>query len=406
MTNKAERGHDREWTRRLRKKGWTYWAVTCLVALAGLYLSHVLDTQGAWISTRYAIHHFLQGRDPQKPYVQATVLVMIGDDEYWNGELARRVPIKRDYLARLLTHLDAANAGVVALDFDLRSPTTDGSTVEHPQYAAETRALLDTAKTVAVNRPVILPITLGVSATGKYTAESDIHSGFDWGAVQDNVRFGFIALAFDRRRVPMSLDLEGRGRTDSFALAIVRAYRPQALGGVNTEAGLPFGSYLPSEKFPQYTAGSVLAMSPATLKPFVANRIVIVGGAWSRFPHGRTGRIDTYVTPVGSLSGALIHANHVEALLSRRTSIPAPGWLVYTAEFLFVIAGAAIFTAQDSLLIRGVVAVGLCLGLMVLSYLLLQNLGMYFDAIVPLVLVAVHSLVDEVREWEIRRKLE
>ena len=396
---------DGRWNR-LRRKGWFYWVSVLAIALLGIYLSHLLEARGPWIEARYIIHQGLQSLDPRKPYVKDTVLVLIGNDEYWKGELARRVPFKRDYLARLLIRLDMAEPAVIAVDFNLRSPVGDGSLREHPAYQEETQTLLETVKSVSSRRPVILPLTIAFDARGRYLSESDIHSGFDWGDSAKNVRFGYIALSFDSRRVPVSLNLVNRGPTDSFALAIVRAFRPQALEGQRTDGSLPFGSYLPSEKFPQHSAGTVLTTNTADLKEKVSGRVVIIGGIWNQFAYERGRQIDSYLTPVGTIPGALIHANNVEALLDHRTTPPMPRRLPDVIEFGFVILGAVIFTLQRRWYIRVLTAIGLCLGLIVLSYVFLRNLGVYFDAIVPLAMIAGHSILDEAREWEIRGKLD
>ena len=65
----------------------------------------------------YAAIQYLELR-PIRP--KRTALVLIGDDEYWGGELKRRVPIKRDYLAKLVNKLDQAQPELIVLDFILR----------------------------------------------------------------------------------------------------------------------------------------------------------------------------------------------------------------------------------------------------------------------------------------------
>lgn len=51
-------------------------------------------------------------------YNRRTVLVMVGDEEFWKGEgLAGRTPTKRSYLAGLLRAVGRAGPEVIALDF-------------------------------------------------------------------------------------------------------------------------------------------------------------------------------------------------------------------------------------------------------------------------------------------------
>ena len=62
-----------------------------------------------------------------------STLVLIGDDEFWLGELSGRRPVKRSYLAIIVRALDSesVNASVIALDFDLRLPKPN-ATVAKP----------------------------------------------------------------------------------------------------------------------------------------------------------------------------------------------------------------------------------------------------------------------------------
>src|SRR5690349_15521930 len=45
-----------------------------------------------------------------------TVVVVVGDDEFWGPELQGRTPISRSYVAALVTKLDTMNAALIALD--------------------------------------------------------------------------------------------------------------------------------------------------------------------------------------------------------------------------------------------------------------------------------------------------
>src|SRR5262249_32355105 len=148
-----------------------------------------------WIDKRYKIYQFLQDRMPRKKQPQRTVLVVIGDDEYFKGELSGRVPIKRDYLGKLVHELDAADAAVIAIDFDLRSPTPEGNPVESAEFEAEMakflKAVRDALQTTH-NHKVVLPKTIGQDDQGGYVLESDIHEGY--GFQGGDVLFGYIAL--------------------------------------------------------------------------------------------------------------------------------------------------------------------------------------------------------------------
>lgn len=95
--------------------------MAALVVL-GVWLGRWLEQQEFALDLRHKASHLMQ-QSPRGAFVQRMVVVLIGDEEYWKGELARRAPIKRDYLAKPVKQLDIADPALIALDFDLRSQT-------------------------------------------------------------------------------------------------------------------------------------------------------------------------------------------------------------------------------------------------------------------------------------------
>src|ERR1041384_7495045 len=128
---------------------WTYWAGVVVFIVLGMLFSDWAARQDFWPKARYVPYQFLTTLGGRKPPPQTPVVVLVDDDEYWRGEPARRAPIKRTYLAKLLRAIDAAEPAVIAVDFDLSSPTPDGSVVEHPDYVEETATLLRTIRELA-----------------------------------------------------------------------------------------------------------------------------------------------------------------------------------------------------------------------------------------------------------------
>jgi CHASE2 domain-containing sensor protein len=118
----------------VRRKGLGYWCIAVALILIGMYLGEHIGELDIWVDMRYRLYQSLQQLAPHDIYPKRTAIVLIGDEEYWNGELARRVPIKRDYIAKLLEALDTADPQVIALDFDLHSQTLDGTLLDHPDY--------------------------------------------------------------------------------------------------------------------------------------------------------------------------------------------------------------------------------------------------------------------------------
>lgn len=380
---------------RLKKKGFFYWLNVGVLIILGIVVGHWLEKQDVATRLRYRIHQVItRAYSPRQPYVTRTVVVLIGDDEYWKGELAMRIPTKRDYLARVVKALDQADASVIALDFGLRSPLPDGGPVSYNSYDTETKILFETIRDVSTRRPVILPKTIRW-VNGNYVPESDLYDGFDFqGGL---VRSGYALLPFDVRRVPLSLTMKDGTLTNSFAEAIVRAVKEAALEPVAGLEEAPYGSYLTQTAFPTLSTSQVLSPDEETLKKLRDN-IVIVGGAWSRLAYQRGSKIDTHLTPVGPLPGALVHANFVEALLDRRT---APSWserALLFIEVLFSLSVAMIFALITRFLWKLLALLILCLGMMAFSYLSWLNLGLFYDFFVPLLLIVGHATYEQARE--------
>ena len=126
----------------LRRKGKRYWLTVLALVVVGTVVGELLGDQYVWIKLRYRIYPILQAMTPGKKGERKTVLVLIDDDDYWKGEFARRVPLKRDYLARLIRALNTAEPTVIALDIDLRSPIPQQGVEELADYRQETQDLL------------------------------------------------------------------------------------------------------------------------------------------------------------------------------------------------------------------------------------------------------------------------
>ena len=74
------------------------------------------------IAHERGVFQWLLDHGPRPPEPKYVKIVLVEDDEYWEGSPAGRRPIKRSYLKDLVDHLVAAKAYVIALDFDLRTP--------------------------------------------------------------------------------------------------------------------------------------------------------------------------------------------------------------------------------------------------------------------------------------------
>lgn len=385
----------------LARRGLFYWANVFVLVVAGVFVGHWLEGQDVAMAWRYKAYQFVTRYViSREPYATRTAAVLIGDEEFWRGELAHRTPPKRRYLARLVRALDKADASAIALDFDLRWPDPSGDALSYADYDEETLDLLDAIRDVSKRRPVILPRTVRWEGDG-WVHEPDTYDAynFEGGAV----RWGHVLPHTDVRRVPLGVVLKDGTVVRSFAEAVVHAVNSKALEPVKGLEEAPYGSYLTEADFPVYEAGKLLG-GDAQAVAGVRDQLVIIGAAWSRAAFGRGQKVDTHVTPVGSMPGALLHANYIEALLDRRT---APAWgehAVMLIEAALAFAVALVFALIRRLWLKLAALLVMCAVVVVFSILSWLNLGLFYDFFIPVVLVIGHAFYEEAREHFGRRE--
>jgi CHASE2 domain-containing sensor protein len=166
----------------------SYWIRVATLAILGVIGGRLLDEHRVLLHTRYVIYNW----QTEKTYISKssslnTVFVAIDDDAFWKDELARRIPLKRDYLAKLVAAVSDADARVIALDFDLRQPISDGKPVSYPDYTKETNALLQVLKDVAEKRPVVLAESVDRAQNGPMQLQADIFDDFSFGDDDRNI---------------------------------------------------------------------------------------------------------------------------------------------------------------------------------------------------------------------------
>jgi len=381
------------------------------LTVIGVLVGQLIGQRDLWREIRYKIYRFqTTALTPHRPADLPVAFVLIRDDQYWTGPLARRSPIKRDYLAELIHAVDRADPAVIAVDFDLRSPIADGSLVENPDYWAERTKLVLAIKDVATRRPVVIPKMVASSngTSGDVVkGESDI-LGSDLTGVK-NVFPGYIRFAPDLRMIPARLTVEGRSEPlDSFAFAILHASAPrtyeEVVGQEAKDASAEgfvfrFGNFLNEDAFKSnsYSAKDVLAGDPEVLKN-LNHQIVLLGGSWHKDGFGAGELIDEHVTPAGRILGVYTHANYAEALRTGHYYPQISELWVITAEVI-VVVGASILLALNVSKSRKIALTVLpSILILVVSYFLLQNLGIFFEFIIPLIVVVAHELIHHL-EW-------
>lgn len=375
----------------LRERSPWYGAFALLAIIAGMTLSHHLDENHVWIEMRYRAYRPFEKLNKQKP--RYTVLVLAGDNEYWTGALARRIPIHRDYLAKVVKALDTCDPSVIALDFDLRSPVTDGSLIDNPEYAAETQALVTAILDVSKRRPVVLPAYIShKSPNNPFEVESAVYGALPF--TGNKLQRGYINLPFDVRQIPTPQPIARGGVLDSFAVAIVRTHHENVLDIATRSNVLPFGTFI-NEKFPTLSTTDVLNGNCGA----ISSNIAIIGAAWHRSAFKEGDLVDIHATPHGQMSGAIIHANYVEALIGASTRKPLPKSVDRGIEFCVSAAFALLLAVKTNKGYQKVLIVlASCGVLLAISYIAWQNAGYYFDFFFPVAFLFAHAFLDYVLE--------
>jgi hypothetical protein len=393
--------------KQLAARGWRHWAVAAVLIFIGVEVGHLMDHYGVAMAWRYRIYQLIEHLSPRRAErAKSTVLILIGDEEYWKGELARRSPIKRSYLAKLVKRLDEANVKAIAIDFDFRSSTQDPNWTDHDDYRAETQEFLSAIRDVSVNRPVILPRTVNLNPKSqKYKAERSIYDDFDFkpGVVPK----GYVELPNDIRQVPLAIETEDGTFIDSMAAAIIRATDAEAIPsshGVESRH-FPYGTFLDVNAFKSITSEYLLKAPLDEVKKHVGYKVAIIGADWHIYGHNRGQKVDIHASPVGAIGGVFLHANYVEALLDSRSLKPVSGHLSTTIEIAAAVCVAIIFGFHMNALMKVMTLCCVLLVLVVLTFVFWQNFGVFIESFIPVALLAGHAIVEQVLEWRKKAKL-
>jgi CHASE2 domain-containing sensor protein len=392
-------------------RGWWYWLRVFFLIALGIYLGHKLEERELWTEVRYSAYQWLDGLSPNPPSPDNTALVLIGDDEYWSSELDGREPIRRDYIARLVETLDSdANPAVIALDFDLRSPSPEGNPVESEKYWGERKRLCEAIKNVSQRRKIVLPKAINYKLEeDAYYTESDIYNkagdaDADCDLKGGKLSVGYIAFPDDLRQVPLArLPMKNGDPVDSFSQAIARAFRPRVverLESLQHGDELPFGGYIKPDVFKanQVSAKDVLGKNRSALEK-LDGKLVIVSGQWHSRSYNRGPLVDSFTTPVGALAGALVHANYVEAMLGKRLYRPWAGSARLGLELFWSIMVALPFALDIRPWQKFLAVTLICVGILFFSYVSLVNVGLFYDFFIPTLLVIAHGTFEQVCEW-------
>ncbi len=403
------------------RQGWRYWVRFALLLAAGTYVGHILSESERFTDIRFAIYQYqtrMQHRGPIYP--QHTVLLLLNDGDYWGDAFASRDPLKRDQLALLLDRLDQAGVNTVALDLDFFSPRPEQPAFEYPEFQAEDRALFEAMQRMCANgRHVVLASALDYALGGEQRGglSTYVEKPLIFTPVLNQlpcVTLGYEALPEDMRRVPGLAKLEDGRFEDSLALAMVKIEDPVAYANVvgNSERGYRFAQFLTPEDFStrngrQFVLNGeeVRQMETLALRHVVADKVVIVGAHWHPLAYGiGDDYTDMHLSPGGAEPGAMLHANYVEAMEdSSGTFTPLSDRAVEMVEWGMVLGLALLGVYEVGAGVKWAGFLFSCVLSILLTYVLLQNLGLFLDFFIPFLMIVVHTLVEEI--LEMRREL-
>jgi CHASE2 domain-containing sensor protein len=401
----------------LRQKGLRYWTGALIVFLLTIVGSTSVYSYLGLEHLRALYFQFLLEHGPRPPQPNFVSLVMVEDNEYWNGPPAGRVPFDRAYLAKVVKSLASANnAHTIAVDIDTRLPNPESMRIPK-EYREETCTLIGAIKDAARSgKKIVLATPISYDEQRRYRQDSDIYQSKGlcerFGrAVSDtkacdvefetqekeNIACGFIALPYDLLAIPQQIDMADGGTLDSFALAIAKAERPRVVDKLLREnkTTVRYGSFISESGFQQYDARVSAADLLSGTGKIKLPGAVIVGADWSTYAIGRGPRVDLHPTPIGELVGAVLHANFAEAILDNRTVGAAPDWLLHVTEALFSVSAGVIFALISGIWEKIAAMAALFFVLFFAQLAALYGFAMFFDAFFPVLGLGLHSLYEK-----------
>lgn len=391
---------------RIRSRPLGYWTRTAGAILIGLAVGELAQERHLGMPWRYEVSRAVQALQLRQAPPRWTTVVLIEDDEYWRGSLARRVPIHRDYLAGLVRAVARCDPSVIALDFNLRSPLVTGELRDRfgtvgdnhayvPETAALAGAIEEVRKDVRHKTKVVLPLTV---RPDKSDVEPSVLDAVP--SVPGAVARGTIILPYDYRQV-LTFEKIGGRPVPSFAMAAADLASP------GLAAQYPAGQYrydlsfIPPERFKPISYREDGGFPTPEECDKIRHKVVVVGAAWHSGAYNLGEVIDVRdSTPMGHAVGAVyLWANDIEALLDGRARPLLPSFVAGAVEVAASIWIALILAGSgQGRLRRYASAAGIGLLLIFLTYICAQNLGLFADFFFPAVIVFLHAWWDDWRE--------
>ncbi|MEX0679345.1 MAG: CHASE2 domain-containing protein [Pirellulales bacterium] len=385
---------------------WFHWIFALLLIAFGPKIGRWLERYEIIYDLRYAMYRLVQHPWPLKMGWRDVVVVAIDDDSYYHGVPSPGAPINRRYLAELVNKLVEFDPAVIALDFNFLATDPTGKTTvavqdgdkqirlaEDPAWAEDMLVLLQKLRKVAPDCAIVLP-TMIAREGEEYVTTANDYDGFEFPNDAD-VNRGYIQLADDVRTLPPELPIKNGPPIVSFSIAAVQLYNGDALKDQDLRE-TRFCSFILRDPNHEVTAKQVLGASGETarkLKQKMRHKIVIIGADWHSAGYKVGPLIDSYRTPVGELPGVLVHANYIQAFLSGR-SFRLLGSEIFEWTFGFLLAWALVWPMKMP---RKIIVVALIILIpLILSYLILQQFGIYCDMVIVDLLLLGHIAFERI----------
>ena len=386
------------------RKGWRHWARFAVLLALGSLIGHELSQSDRFTDWRYALYQKQVRLERRGPiYPRYTALVLLDDDDYWSEEYQARAPLKRDKLAALLDRLDDAGVNTVAFDVFLQSPRPSLPSFDFSDYTREDQVFFQAVKRMCdAGRHVVLATVYEGIKPPRIEPPSIYMSLLP--TLPCVVR-GHIDFSEDMRKIPGMIQLKDSSYLDSFSLAMTRIADPIAYDSLVKEEdkGYRFGQYLTPQDFSTrngrqfiFNGVQIEHMGLMQLRQALADKTVIVGGHWHSAGYGLGDYIDMWPSPGGLESGAMLHANFVEAMrdpMSTFSSISDRTAEIFEWGLALALALLGAMEVHSGWKWAGFVLS--CVASIVLTYVLLQNLGLFLDFFIPILMIVVHTFAEE-----------
>lgn len=389
------------------RKGLWHWIRFAVLMAVGWFAGQALKESPYLTDLRYWVYrHQIPLSNHGPVYPRRTVLVVLDDADYWGADFSGRTPLKRGELASILDKLREAGANTVALDVDLRAPHRTEPGFEFLDYQKEDAALLAAVGRMCdAGRNVVLGTSVLFDGDG-YVEVPSIFTPLR--ANYPCLQTGYLQLPYDLRLVPGQLELRNGGPLDSLSLKVVSLINPTAhkLAVSQADRGFRYARYLSEADYrpasgPKY-AFSWQQLKNADIKDIhrdISDKVVLIGGNWHADAQGQGPTVDTKSSPVGPLPGVFLHANYIEALDGEGgTFSPLSDTAAEVIEFLLAMALALVAALEIHSGWKWSAFFASLVLSVILSYVLLANLGIFLDFLVPVLILIGHTLVEEVMD--------